>query len=405
MPNYAYKAMNSAGQSTSGSLTAANRAAALDQLAAQGLIPVAVDETHAQAAAVKVVQKSFGRVSAAASESFVRELSNLLAGGVSLSRSLQILSREASSSAAKQQWSAIHDDVMDGQSLAEAMSKWPNSFSPVQLAMVRAGETGGFLDVVLSQIADFRARERDLKSKVKGAMIYPVALAVISCAVVIFLLTFFIPRFSGMFMQFKATLPTLTLFIMGVSGFITKYGLVILVVLGGAFVAVHRALKSQSGRRFMERAILRTPAVGTVVSRFALVRFCRMLGTLVGAGVSLVSALKVAREAIGNQTLADAVSKSIEEVQRGISLSASLASCPMLFPPSITEIIAVAEESGRLDKELVRLAATNEDELDRRLQMLVTLAEPVMLFIMAGLVGTIVIGMLLPVFTLQDYIK
>jgi type II secretory pathway component PulF len=129
-----------------------------------------------------------------------------------------------------------------------------------------------------------------------------------------------------------------------------------------------------------------------------------MLGTLLGAGVPVVTALKTAREAIGNQTLADAVTTSIEEVQRGTSLAKSLSACPRLFPPSVIEIIAVAEESGRLDQELVRLSATNETELDRRLRILVTLAEPVMLFVMAALVGTIVIGMILPVFTLQELI-
>jgi type II secretory pathway component PulF len=146
------------------------------------------------------------------------------------------------------------------------------------------------------------------------------------------------------------------------------------------------------------------PGGGAVLARFALVRFCRMLGTLLGAGVSLVRALKVAREALGNQTLADAVNQSIEEVQKGSSMARSLASCHELFPSAVIEVIAVAEESSRLDKELLRLAATNETELDRRLRILVTLAEPALLMCMAAVVGLVVIGMLLPVFTLQDYI-
>jgi type II secretory pathway component PulF len=142
-----------------------------------------------------------------------------------------------------------------------------------------------------------------------------------------------------------------------------------------------------------------------VIARFALVRFCRMLGTLAGAGVPLVNSLKVAKEAIGNQTLADMVAKAIEEVRRGIPLSRSLAGNPLLFPASVIEMIAIAEETGRLDKELVRLSVTYEADLDRSLRTLVSLAEPLMLFIMAGLIGTIVVGMLLPVFTMQDFIK
>ncbi|MFB3894062.1 MAG: type II secretion system F family protein [Phycisphaerae bacterium] len=403
MPTFAYKAMDSSGQRTAGSVPAASRAAALDHLAQMGLIPVTVNEVAGPVAAKPVVHTG-GRVPHGAAEAFVRELSNLLAGGVPLSKALHILSRETSHAATKAQWTAIHDDVVGGQTLAEAMSRWPKSFSPVQIAMVRAGETGGFLDVVLAQIAEFRARERDLKSKIKGALVYPAVLAVLSTVVVIFLMTFFIPRFKNIFIEIKGTLPLLTNIIIGISGFVTHYGLAILIALVVLAVLARRGLKSEAGKRYKERFLLRVPALGAVVSRFALVRFSRMLGTLLGAGVPLVSALKVAREAIGNQTLADAMAVSIEEVQRGASLARSLAACPLLFPTSTTEVIAVAEESARLDKELLRLATANEAELDRRLRMLVALAEPAMLFLMAAIVGTIVIGMLLPVFTLQDYI-
>lgn len=404
MPVYTYKALDSAGQSISGSIPAASRLAALDHLTQKRLIPVAVDEQAAPAAAARRQAKAGGRVSPASAEGWVRELSNLLAGGVPLSRALHILGREASQPAARRQWAAIHDHVVGGMSLAEAMSQWTRTFSPVQVAMVRAGETGGFLDVVLGQIAEFRARERDLKGKVKGALVYPTVLAVLSCAVLIFLLTYFIPRFSAIFLEFGAALPALTRAIIAASQLVTRYGMVLLVAAAVVAVLAHRWCRSESGRRHLERAMLRLPGLGGVLARFALVRFCRMLGTLLGAGVPLIAALRVAREAIGNQTLADAVSLAIEEVQHGVSLAKSLASCPALFPASITEVVSVAEESARLDQELLRLATANEAELDRRLRMLVALAEPALLFAMAAVVGTVVIGMLLPVFTLQDYI-
>jgi len=404
MPQFSYKALDSTGQSVTGSVTAASRTAAMDQVSQRGLVPVAIDEQAAASAAIKNQGPVRGRVSQAAAESFIRELSSLLAGAVPLSRALHILSREASQPAAKAQWTIIHDSVVGGQTLAEAMTGLPKTFTPVQVAMVRAGETGGFLDVVLGQIADFRARENDLKGRVKGAMIYPAVLATLSCVVMIFLLTFFIPRFSGIFSEFGAALPSLTLAIIAVSHVVSNYGLWVALAAIVGVVAAKRALATPAGRRQMERILLRAPAIGSIVARFAQVRFCRMLGTLLGAGVPLVNALKVAREAIGNQTLSDAVNSSIEEVQRGATLARSLAACPILFPPSVSEVIAVAEESGRLDSELIRLAAANETELDRRLRTLVTLAEPAMLFIMAAMVGTVVIGMLLPVFTLQDYI-
>jgi type II secretory pathway component PulF len=159
------------------------------------------------------------------------------------------------------------------------------------------------------------------------------------------------------------------------------------------------------GRRTMEGLLLRTPLFGTGMARFALVRFCRMLGTLAGAGVPLIAALRVAKEAIGNQVLADTVSSAIESVQRGNPLARSLERCRSLFPASVIEMICVAEESGRLDQELVRLAGAYEAELDRHLKMMVALAEPLLLFVMAVLVGTVVIGMLLPIFNLQELIR
>ncbi len=150
--------------------------------------------------------------------------------------------------------------------------------------------------------------------------------------------------------------------------------------------------------------MLSTPLLGRVIAQFALVRFARMLGTLLGAGVPLIASLRVAREAIGNQTLADTVSRAIEQVQRGESLSKSLAASPRLFPISVMEMIAVAEETARLDKELMRLASSYEIDLDRQLRMLVAVVEPLMLFVMAGLIGTVVISMLLPVFSLGDLV-
>jgi type IV pilus assembly protein PilC len=269
---------------------------------------------------------------------------------------------------------------------------------------VRAGEQGGFLHVVLQQIADFRTREQDLKGKVKAAMVYPIVLAVFGIGVLAFLLTFFIPKFSGIFGEFGAQLPWLTQMIVAASDVAVKYSWIVLIVIIGAVIGARRALMSDSGRRALDLVMLKTPAVGTVVSRFALVRFCRMLGTLIGAGVPLVAALRTARESLGNQTLADAMSHAIEEVQRGTPLSKSLSATPLLFPPSVVEMVAIAEETGRMDKELVRLSFAYEGELDRRLRMLVAIAEPLVLFVTAIAIGIVVVAMLLPILTLQDVV-
>lgn len=404
MPVFTYRALDPAGTKTSGIVSAQSRAAALDEVSRRGLVPVGMDE-QANEAGGRTLSLGGDRVPQAAVEAFHRELANLLTAGVSMIRALSILRREATHPAAKKQWNAIHDDVAGGTPLADAMGRWPRSFPPVYVAMVRAGETGGFLDVVLMQIADFQARERDLKSRIRSALAYPAVLGVLAVGVLVFLMTYFIPRFSGIFLDFGSALPPLTRAIVAVSEVVLDYGLVMILAVVVIVLIGRRVLKSPAGRRAAERAVLRTPALGRTVARFALVRFCRMLGTLLGAGVPLVASLRVAREAIGNRTLADTVASAIEQVQQGRSLARSLAGSAELFPASVVEMIAVAEETGRLDIELKRLAVVYEDELDRRLRMLVALAEPALLFAMAGIVGTIVVGMLLPVFTLQELIR
>jgi len=405
MPVFTYEAIEPGGSRTAGKVSAHSRAAALDEVAQKGLVPVSIDEELTGQPAARAARSTGGRVPQNAVETFSRELANLLAAGVPITRALSILRRESSNPAARAQWSAIFDDVSGGMPLADAMARWPKSFPGVYVAMVHAGETGGFLDVVLMQIAEFRARERDLKGKFRNAMAYPSILAVLAVGVLIFLMTFFIPRFSGIFASVGGNMPGLTRAIVAISKFMTDYGLGILVVLAVLVLVLRRVLKTPAGQLAAQQATLRLPVIGKLAARFALVRFSRMLGTLLGAGVPLVASLRVAREAVGNRILADAVGQSIEQVQKGKGLARSLAGNSRLFPGSVIEMIAVAEESGRLDTELKRLAAVNEEELDRQLRTAVAMAEPILLFVMAAIVGTIVVGMLLPVFTLQEYIR
>lgn len=404
MPVFAYRAIDLQGKESAGTLAADNRAAAVEQVIRQGFTPINVQE-HTQASAPVVkTPAGKGRVPQTYIESFTREMANLLSAGVPLSRALSIVIREANHPVAKAQWTAIYNDVVAGSSLANALAAWPKTFPNVYVAMVRAGETGGFLDLVLTQISEFQYREQDLKGKVKAALIYPAVLASLATAVVIFLLTYFIPRFSAIFKDFGGSLPWLTRVIVAASDMVMKRGYIVVLAGGILYFVVRRALASDSGRRTVERLMLRVPLLGHVVARFALIRFFRMLGTLMGAGVGLINALRVAKEAIGNQTLADTVGFAVEEVQRGASLSKSLATGAALFPPSVVEMVAVAEETGRLDKELQRISISFESDLDRRLRMLVALAEPLLLFMMAAVIGVIVVGMLLPLFQLQELI-
>lgn len=415
MPTFAYTAVNPKGKRTTGRLDAEDRGSALVSIEARGLTPVDVSASSAAATPAKKSKNSDSaglsllpggkRVGQKHVLAFVRQLGSLLAAGVPMARAMQILGRETSHAGAKAQWDDIRSMVIDGMPLADAMARYPKSFPPIYIAMIQAGEAGGFLEVVLKQIADFMSRERELKSKVSTALVYPAVLGVIASGVVIFLLTWFIPRFSSIFEEFGQTLPLLTRIIQAASYAVLNYGPFVLIGIIVFIFLAKQALTSESGRRKRDDLVLRIPGVGSAAARFSLVRFCRMLGTLVGSGVPLISSLKVARAAIGNQTLTDAVDGAIANVQEGASLAKSLGECPQLFPTSVVEMVSVAEESGRISEELVRMAGEFEEDLDRQLRVLVSLAEPAMLFIMASLVGAIVVGMLLPVFDLWDAIQ
>src|SRR5438552_2280235 len=433
MALFQYRALTADGTIADGEIEAGGRQEAFRQMEGRGLRPIRLAERNGgngparnppkvqtresakepakeskpgeSPLSMKLSLGGGNKVSARMLENFTRLLSSLLAAGVPLSRAMVILCKEASSPAAAAKWKQVYDLVIDGMSLADAMAKSPETFPRVYVAMVEAGETGGFLDVVLGQIADFQAREKEMRSKVMTAMLYPVILLALALSVLVFLLVFFIPRFQTIFTGFGAKLPLLTRMIVATSDVLRHYGVFVVLGLGITGLMIRTWFVSEAGRRAWEGLILRAPVVGPLVAQFAMARFCRMLGTLLGAGVPLINALNVARRSIGNQILVDAVSNSIERVKEGKALGPSLGDCRTLFSGSVLEMISVAEESGRLDQELVRIANVTEGDLDRQLKTAVAMAEPLMLFFIAGFIGTIFIGMVLPIFTLQDYIK
>ena len=412
MALFEYKAVQANGAAILGTIDASGRQDAVRMIEERGLTPVRITESAATAknggrgakAAGPISWKS-NRVPFAALEDFTRSLSSLLSANVPLSRALTILYKETSHPVAAVKWRELHDLVIDGVPLAEAMNRSPEVFPRVYVAMVEAGEAGGFLDVVLAQIADFQAQEKEMRAKVMSALMYPAVLLCLAVAVLIFLLVFFIPRFQTLFAGFDAALPALTQIIVGISDFVRSYGFYLLAAIVAAIYFGRTWFARESSRRLWESWLLRTPVIGPLMAQIAMARFCRMLGTLLGAGVSLISALSVARRSLGYQTLIDLVTDSTERVKKGEPLGASLAGCKALFGGSTLEMIAVAEESGRLDKELVRLAGVTEITLDRQLKTAVALAEPLMLFVIAGFIGTIFVGMVIPIFTIQDYIK
>jgi type II secretory pathway component PulF len=416
MPQFTYKALQRDGAVTEGQLDASNRQEAMRMVENLGK-PIKLAETGAVTAgpngAAKGEEPKFlglsltskGKITPRILENFTRLLASLLAAGVPFSRALQILYKEATVPAAKEKWKEIYDLVIDGMSMSNAMARSPETFPKVYVAMVEAGEMGGFLDVVLAQIADFQAREKENKSKAIAALTYPAILFVLAMGVMVFLMVFFIPRFQIVFKSFGAALPLLTQMIIATSQAVRDYGPYFLVIAAVAFFFLRSWFASEKGRRAWEGIILRLPVIGPLMAQFALARFTRMLGTLLGAGVPLINALNVARRSIGNQILVDAVSESIDRVKEGGALGASLGRNGQLFPSTVIEMISVAEESGRLDQELMRIAVVTEADVDRELKTAVALAEPLMLFLIAAFIGTIFIGMVYPIFSLTDHIK
>lgn len=398
MPAFAYTALAADGSPREGRIEADDLPAAQRAVEALGLVPTALDPAAPGGV--------FGaRVPQAQVLAFARSLGGLVAAGVPLSRALTVIEREATHPAARAAWAAVHARVRDGEALADALAAQPGLFPPVFIAMVRAGEAGGFLATVLEQIADYLERSRELLGRVATALVYPALLALVASTVVAFLLVWFIPRFATLFASFDRELPLLTRLIQHASTLLISYGPLCLAAAIAVALGLRAWLRTADGSLAWERLQLRLPGVGTVRATLARVRFCRMLGTLLGAGVPLMQALGVAREALGSPVLTASLADTTEQIRQGASLSAALGGAGGMLPPAALEAIAVAESSGRLPQELLRLAESGERELDRRLRALVALAEPLLLLIMAAIVGTIVVGMLLPIFDLWSAIS
>src|SRR5437899_4172979 len=283
MPLFQYRALQTNGAISEGQFEAVGRQEAFRHIEALGLRPVSLAEKNGASKPAIALPASLSslaswkktaKVSARALENFTRLLSSLLAAGVPLSRALVILYREAGTPAASVKWKEIHDLVVDGMSLADAMGKSPDTFPRVYTAMVQAGETGGFLDLVLAQIADFQSREKELRSKVMTAMLYPCILLVLALGVLVFLLTFFIPRFQLVFAGFGAALPLPTQIVIGISNGVRSYGIFVGLGLAITGLLLRNWFVSDTGRRTWEGLMLRAPIVGPLVAQFAMARFC-----------------------------------------------------------------------------------------------------------------------------------
>jgi general secretion pathway protein F/type IV pilus assembly protein PilC len=399
MPEFSYVAMAQSGIRTQGNLTANSEREAMAMLDARGVFPVSITP-------VKSATKGMGwgrRIKSKHMAGFYSQLADLLRSGVPMLRSLDILQRQTSQPALGEIIREIRGRVADGSGLAEAMAQHPKAFSELAISMIRAGQEGGFLEDVLRRIAEFTEHQEELKSKVVGALAYPMFLATAGFLVLNVLVIFFVPKFEPIFNKLaeKGELPPLTTILIGASRFLQTnwYWLIGLIIL--AVVGFRAWARSDGGRLALDKFRLRLPGAGTIYLNLAIARFTRILGTLLQNGIPILQSLRIAKDSTGNQVLSGAIAKSAENLKGGESLARPLAASK-LFPPDVIEIVAVGEESNSLEKVLLDIAQTLERRTSRQLDLFVRLLEPVMLLVMAVVVLLVVAGLLLPIFKMSS---
>jgi general secretion pathway protein F/type IV pilus assembly protein PilC len=293
----------------------------------------------------------------------------------------------------------VHDQVAEGAGLDEALARHPRVFSELTVSMVRAGMEGAFLEDALRRVASFLERQEELKSRVLGAMAYPIFLAVVGSIVTTVLVVVFVPKFEPLFDRLQRTgggLPAATTMLLWLSDFLGRYGLFVLLAAAGLLWAARHRLAAPGARRWVDRTKLKLPIAGKIFHNSAVSRFCRVLGTLLRNGVPILKALQISSESSGNRLLAEAIVESAENVSSGESLSRPLADSG-LVPPTVMAMISVAEEANTLDSVLINVADRIDQRIERQLSLMVRLIEPVMLVLIGGVVLFVLVALLLPV--------
>lgn len=392
MATFTYKAKTSSGETVTGVLTAESQQAVYRMLDDRALFPIKVTEgSQATRAAISGRTK---KLKLRAVATFYNQLSDLLRAGVPVLRSIDVLAKTASNPLLAEILKDVHNDVSGGETLADAMAKHPNAFNELAIAMVRAGEQGGFLEDVLMRISVFTERQDELRNKLIGSMIYPCILLFAGATVVTCLMVFVVPKIR-MFLD-RVEKPWMTTVLFAFCDFLRDHGMYALGGLAVVAIALIPVVRSEQGRYWVDRAKLRMPVMGNIVTMVALCRFSRILGTMLHNGVPILQALKISKDSAGNRILAAEIDKASENVQRGEPLAAPLGSSG-IFPPDIVDMIAVAEESNNLENVLVQIADSNEARTARQIDLGVRLLEPLMLLFMGVIVLVIAVSLLVPI--------
>jgi len=404
MPRFTYEAMTQAGGVVSGTMEAVSNTELVAKLKGSGYFPMSVSEEDT-AEEGKLSSFRIGRkVKASEVEFFSYQLATLLNSGVQLIRALSVASEQITNPAFRSVVDQVRYDVEHGSTLHSAMGQHDKVFSDLYINIVRAGETGGVLGVVLARLADFSEKQRKLKSAVIAALFYPIILIFVGVSIGLVLTLFVIPRLSSMFAELGSALPWPTQVLMAFTGFIKGYWWLLLIVIVGIVVFLRQYSRTENGRRNIDKWKLKLPLAGVIYRTSALTRFSRTLGTLMENSVPILQSLAIVRETIGNDLYKNIIAESEKEVERGESLAASLQRSGD-FPALVTHMLAIGEESGNPEDMLVKLSEYYEIEMDKQLDRISGLVGPLIILVMAAGVGFLVMAAVLPIFSASDMIS
>lgn len=404
MPRFSYKAKRPSGEIIEGVLEAENRRLVVAKLQGMKVYPISVEEEGGRGLQAEVSLQTFSRIRFTDIVNFTRQLSDLTKAGLPLVRSLDVLIEQNESEKFKNVIRTLKNDVAGGTSFSDALAKFPKQFSDLYSSMVRSGEVGGYLDTVLDRLADFLEQEADLRNRIRNAMAYPIIMIFVAVSVVFILTVYVVPTFVDMFEDQQLELPGMTKILIGISDGVRSYWYIVIAGICLIVYGFRQFVAKPEGRLLIDKIKLYTPVVGDMIRKREISKFARTLGTLLGNGVSILKALDVVTQVISNKILADEIAGLKEDITEGARLSSKMRHS-QVFPPVAVNMVAVGEETGDLERTLVRIAETYEVETDRALKTMVTLIEPLLIICMAIVVGFIVMAMILPIFQLSTAIS
>ncbi|KPK66075.1 MAG: pilus assembly protein PilC [Planctomycetes bacterium SM23_32] len=408
MPTFEYEAMNAEGKAVVDQIDARNTDEAIAKIRQMNLFPTRVTEKRVTGPAARtggtrrVRKKTFviGGVRRKQLTLFTRQLSTLTDAGIPVVQSLTILENQMRPSALKNVVGSVTDEVEGGASLSEGMAKFPKAFDELYCNMVKAGETGGMLDIVLQRLAEFMEKAARLKRRVIGALIYPVAVLSIASLIITGLIKWIIPSFIAMFEELEVTLPAPTRLLLAITDFCQNYWYAIPLIPISIVVLYKLIVATRIGRVVADWVKFRIPLFGNIINKAAVARFTRTFGTLIGSGVPILEALNISRDTAGNKVLANAIQSVHDSVREGDPIAAPLGQSKVC-DDIVVNMINVGEETGNLDTMLLKIADTYDQEVDIAVEGLTRLMEPLMVILLGVVIGFVVISLFMPLIKLM----